>query len=138
MSEPFELSVDDYRRTFVHPDDHEVTTRIADAAYVSGEPVSWERRLIRRDGEVIWETLHAGYELDEHGRPLRAIGVVQDITIVCGSSRSCAGHVRASSRRARVSGCAWSAISTTAPRTASSRFRSSSQWRETRPAQMPW
>jgi PAS domain S-box-containing protein len=78
--EPFELSVDEYRRTFVHPDDREWSARLADAAYLTGKPLSWERRLVRRDGEVIWETSHAGYELDEHGRPLRVIGVVQDIT----------------------------------------------------------
>jgi PAS domain S-box-containing protein len=78
--EPFELSVDEYRRVFVHPDDREWSGRLAEAAYLSGEPVSSERRLVRRDGEVIWETSHAGYELDDHGRPLRVIGVVQDIT----------------------------------------------------------
>jgi PAS domain S-box-containing protein len=79
-AEPFEISVEQYRRTFVHPDDLEWSARLAEAAYLGGEPLSWERRLIRRDGEVIWETSHAGYELDEHGRPLRVIGVVQDIT----------------------------------------------------------
>jgi PAS domain S-box-containing protein len=78
--EPFEFSVEEYRTTFVHPDDLEWSSRIAEAAYRGGEPLSWERRLIRRDGEVIWETSHAGYELDEHGRPVRVIGVVQDIT----------------------------------------------------------
>ena len=78
--EPFEMPVEEYRRTFVHPDDRERSARLAEAAYLSGEPLSWERRLIRRDGEVIWETSHVGYELDEHGRPLRVIGVVQDIT----------------------------------------------------------
>jgi PAS domain S-box-containing protein len=78
--EPFEVSVEEYRRTFVHPDDREWSSRLAEDAYRSGKPVSWERRLIRRDGGVIWETSHAGYELDEHGRPVRVIGVVQDIT----------------------------------------------------------
>jgi PAS domain S-box-containing protein len=78
--EPFELSVDEYRNTFVHPDDRDWSSRLAEEGYRRGEPVSWERRVIRRDGEVIWETSHAGYELDEHGRPVRVIGVVQDIT----------------------------------------------------------
>ena len=78
--EPFEISVEEYRQTFVHPDDREWTARLAEAAYCSGEPPSWERRLVRRDGAVIWETSHARFELDEHGRPLRVIGVVQDIT----------------------------------------------------------
>jgi PAS domain S-box-containing protein len=78
--EPFELSVEEYRRTFVHPDDHEWSARLAEAAYRSGEPQAWERRLVRRDGEVIWETSHAQFELDEHGRPLRVIGLVEDIT----------------------------------------------------------
>jgi PAS domain S-box-containing protein len=78
--EPFELSVEEYRRRFVHPDDLEWSNQLAEAAYVSGEPVSWERRLIRCDGVVIWETSHAGYDRDEHGQPLRVVGVVQDIT----------------------------------------------------------
>ena len=78
--EPLELSVEDYRRTFVHPDDVEWSARLAEHAYQGGRPVSWERRLVRRDGEVIWETSHAGYELGEDGRPVRVIGVVQDIT----------------------------------------------------------
>jgi PAS domain S-box-containing protein len=78
--EPFEISVEEYRRTFVHPDDREWSARLAEAAYRSGEPLSWERRLIRRDGEVIWEASQAQFELDGHERPVRAIGVVQDIT----------------------------------------------------------
>jgi PAS domain S-box-containing protein len=78
--EPFEISVEEYRSSFVHPDDREWSARLAEAAYRSGEPLSWERRLVRRDGEVLWETSHAQFELDEHGRPVRVIGVVQDIT----------------------------------------------------------
>jgi PAS domain S-box-containing protein len=78
--EPFEISVEEYRRTFVHPDDRVWSARLAEAAYRSGEPQSWERRLVRRDGGVLWEASHAQFELDEHGRPLRVIGVVQDIT----------------------------------------------------------
>ena len=78
--EPFELSFEDFQQTFVHPDDREWSTRTAEAALLSGEPLAWERRLIRRDGEVIWEASHVGYELDEEGRPLRMIGAVQDIT----------------------------------------------------------
>jgi PAS domain S-box-containing protein len=77
---PFEISVEEYRRTFVHPDDRDWSARLADAAYRSGEPQSWERRLIRRDGDVIWEASHAQFEFDGHGRPLRVIGVMQDIT----------------------------------------------------------
>ena len=43
-------------------------------------PVSWERRLIRRNGEIFWEASHAGFERDVHDRPDRMMGVVQDIT----------------------------------------------------------
>jgi PAS domain S-box-containing protein len=78
--EPFEISVEEYRRAFVHPDDREWSARLAEAAYRSGETQSWEGRLIRRDGDMIWEASNAQFELDEHGRPLRMIGVVQDIT----------------------------------------------------------
>ena len=78
--EAFELSVADYRDTFVHPDDREWTARLAETAYCHGEPATWERRLVRRDGEVIWETSHMLFELDEQGRAARVTGVVQDIT----------------------------------------------------------
>jgi PAS domain S-box-containing protein len=78
--EPVEMSVEEYRRTFVHPDDREWSARLAEASYSHAEPLSWERRLVRRDGEVIWETSHAGFEFDAQGRPARVIGVVQNIT----------------------------------------------------------
>ena len=78
--EPFELPLDEYRATFVHPDDREWSTRLVEDAYRRGAPVSWERRLIRRNGEVIWEASHAGFERDLHDEPDRMMGVVQDIT----------------------------------------------------------
>jgi PAS domain S-box-containing protein len=78
--EPFELPLDEYRATFVHPDDREWSTRLVEDAYRRGVPVSWERRLIRRNGEVIWEASHAGFERDVHDQPGRMMGVVQDIT----------------------------------------------------------
>ena len=78
--EPFELPLDEYRATFVHPDDRGWSTRMVEDAYRRGAPVSWERRLIRRDGEVIWEASHAGFERDVHDQPGRMMGVVQDIT----------------------------------------------------------
>jgi PAS domain S-box-containing protein len=78
--EPFAIPVEEYRRTFVHPEDREWSARLAEAAYRSGEPQPCERRLVRRDGEALWATSHAQFDLDAHGRPLRVIGVVQDIT----------------------------------------------------------
>jgi PAS domain S-box-containing protein len=78
--EPFVLPLDEYRATFVHPDDREWSTRLVEDAYRRGVPVSWERRLIRRDGEVIWEASHAGFEPDVHEQQDRMMGVVQDIT----------------------------------------------------------
>jgi PAS domain S-box-containing protein len=114
----FELALEEYRRIFVHPDDREWSSRLAEAAYLSGEPVSWERPLIRRDGEVIWETSHAGYELDENGRPLRVIGVVQDITDRVRLIEELRNHGRGSSRPGHVSRRGWSATCTMAPRTA--------------------
>ena len=78
--EPFELPLDEYRATFVHPDDREWSTRLVEDAYRRGTPVSWERRLIRRDGEMFWEASHAGFERDVNDRPDRMMGVVQDIT----------------------------------------------------------
>ena len=116
--EPFELSVDAYRETFVHPDDRERTMRLAETAFCGGDPPRWERRLVRRDGEVIWETSHMLFELDEQGRAARVMGVVQDITDRVPARRgSPRVTARASSTPERVNGCGLSAISTTAPRT---------------------
>ena len=78
--EPFELPLDEYRATFVHPDDRGWSTRLVEDAYRRGAPVSWERRLTRRNGEVIWEASHAGFERDGQDQPDRMMGVVQDIT----------------------------------------------------------
>ena len=78
--EPFEISVEQYRDTFVHPDDREWTARLAEASFCRGEPARWERRLVRGDGEVIWETSHMLFELDDQGRAARVMGVVQDIS----------------------------------------------------------
>jgi PAS domain S-box-containing protein len=78
--EALELDIDEYRRRFVHPDDMERTTALAEAGYRSGEPVSWERRVIRPDGEVIWVATNSRVEFDADGRPARTIGVVQNIT----------------------------------------------------------
>jgi PAS domain S-box-containing protein len=78
--EPFEISVDDYHDTFVHADDRAWTARMAETSFCHGEPARWERRLVRADGEVIWETSHMLFEQDEEGRAARVLGVVQDIT----------------------------------------------------------
>ena len=78
--EPLELDFDEYRRRFVHPDDLDHTVAVAESGYRSGAPVSWQRRIIRADGEVIWVATNSAVEYDESGQPVRSIGVVQDIT----------------------------------------------------------
>ena len=78
--QPLELDFDEYRGRFVHPDDLDHTVAVAESGYRSGAPVSWQRRIIRADGEVIWVATNSRVEYDETGRPVRSIGVVQDIT----------------------------------------------------------
>jgi PAS domain S-box-containing protein len=77
---PVVLGVEEYRIRFVHPDDLEETAGVADERYLRGEPAAWERRIVRADGEVIWVATNSSVEVDDQGRPLRTIGVVQDVT----------------------------------------------------------
>jgi hypothetical protein len=43
---PFEISVEEYRDTFVHPSDRESTARVAETAFCKGDAATWERRLV--------------------------------------------------------------------------------------------
>jgi PAS domain S-box-containing protein len=64
----------------VHPDDREHTAALAREALRTGKSYENQFRIVRRDGAV--RTLHnqARVDLDESGKPVRVIGVCQDIT----------------------------------------------------------
>jgi PAS domain S-box-containing protein len=64
-----------------HPDDREISAAQA-AACFSGEVAEshFEKRYVRKDGEVIWALIDWAFIPDAEGRPLRTITNIQDIT----------------------------------------------------------
>jgi PAS domain S-box-containing protein len=63
----------------VHPDDRDLANRVRQAA-LAGQPMNYEHRVVRPNGEV--RTVHErGYVVrDESGKPTRIFGTVQDIS----------------------------------------------------------
>jgi PAS domain S-box-containing protein len=82
----------------VHPEDRERTARIANEALRSGTDYENQFRIVRPDGVV--RTVHnqARVDRDESGRPVRVIGVCQDIT----ERKLAEEQVRASQERFRM------------------------------------
>ncbi len=78
-SECFKPTFDGYLER-VHPDDRENIRASILTAYRALAPYEVEERIVRPDGEV--RTLHSrgDWTLDEHGKPIRLIGICQDIT----------------------------------------------------------
>jgi PAS domain S-box-containing protein len=64
----------------VHPEDRAAIRENVQRALVGGGPYRIEHRIIRPSGEVRWVRESADVEFDGDGRPLRLMGVVQDVT----------------------------------------------------------
>jgi PAS domain S-box-containing protein len=64
----------------VHPEDREPIRQAVQSAVANGGPYSIEHRILRPDGGVRWVHELADIQTDEHRKPLRMIGTVQDIT----------------------------------------------------------
>ncbi len=64
----------------VHPEDLGRVHAASTAAIAGGPAYSVDHRIVRPDGEVRWVHQEAEVERDGAGRPVRMIGVVQDIT----------------------------------------------------------
>ena len=71
-------------RTFAditHPDDVDTDIRLARRLFAGELPgYSVDKRYVCKDGGIVWVELTVSVIRDEGGRPLRAIGLVQDIT----------------------------------------------------------
>ena len=63
-----------------HPDDVEENKRLFAQMIRDGIPFQMERRLIRRDGSVLWANVSVSPILDASGTPVSAVGVEVDIT----------------------------------------------------------
>jgi PAS domain S-box-containing protein len=71
-------------RTFAditHPDDVDTDLRLARRLF-AGEVrgYSIDKRYVCKDGSIVWVELTVSVIRDEHGRPVRGMGLVQDIT----------------------------------------------------------
>ena len=64
-----------------HPDDLDADLRLARRVF-DGEVRSYsiDKRYVRKSGEVIWVALTVAVVRDEGGRPLKGLGIVQDIS----------------------------------------------------------
>ena len=66
--------------TLLHPNDTERATAVLGRALADGKEQSVEFRIIRPNGEVVWIFARGQVQCDKAGKPLRLIGIAQDIT----------------------------------------------------------
>jgi PAS domain S-box-containing protein len=64
-----------------HPDDQDVGLRLAKGAFAGEIPgFKIEKRYLRKNGDVVWVEVTVSSIRGEDGRPLKTLGVMQDIT----------------------------------------------------------
>ncbi len=64
-----------------HPDDRDVGLRLARTTFTGEIPgFKLDKRYLRKDGEVVWVEVSVSSIRDEEGRPIKTLGVMQDIT----------------------------------------------------------
>lgn len=68
------------RTEIMHPDDRERVWREFADAMKSGNGLASDYRVIRPDGEVRWIVSRGALEMDDAGTPIRASGIVLDVT----------------------------------------------------------
>ena len=64
----------------VHPDDREFVDGVVKKAFADGEPFDYYHRCLRPDGEIRMLHAQGRVERDEAGRPIRMLGICQDVT----------------------------------------------------------
>jgi diguanylate cyclase (GGDEF)-like protein/PAS domain S-box-containing protein len=75
----FEATYDAYIRR-VHPEDRRLAQGAIEETLRSATPLATEYRIVHTDGSVRWLHSRARLVQDEDGRPLRLLGICQDIT----------------------------------------------------------
>lgn len=63
----------------IHPEDHIIRSRAHQQALLSGT-LMYEARILRPNGSVGWMHAEGKYFFDEQHKPVRIVGIVQDIT----------------------------------------------------------
>jgi PAS domain S-box-containing protein len=64
----------------VHPDDRPMVERIYDEVTHDPKPFDYQLRIVRPNGEVRTIDNHGDVLFDDYGRPVRMVGIVQDVT----------------------------------------------------------
>src|SRR6266498_4216161 len=64
-----------------HPEDVSENRRLYNRLMTEGVPFQLEKRLIRRDGSILWATVSVSPVLDSVGKPQSAVSVYSDITL---------------------------------------------------------
>ena len=82
----------------VHPDDRERVEQHVGRALADGTSFAFDERIVRPDGTVLTLASRGQVHRDADGRPLRMVGICQDVT----ESRRAERALRASEERARL------------------------------------
>lgn len=64
----------------VHPDDKDSVRKTISEAAQSGGDFAFQHRALLPDGSIRWLQGAGRYQLDQAGKPLRAVGISQDVT----------------------------------------------------------
>ncbi|MBN1291951.1 MAG: PAS domain S-box protein [Candidatus Latescibacteria bacterium] len=64
----------------VHPDDREMVNQAFTQSVINRQSYNVEHRLLMGDGRIKWLNERCRTDYDEQGRPIRSVGIVQDIT----------------------------------------------------------
>ena len=64
----------------IHPDDGEMVNRAWVESLQSGKPYKITHRLLMKDARIKWVTESGETAYDSHGKPIKSVGIVQDIT----------------------------------------------------------
>ncbi len=78
--ETFDGNLQDTIAHLIHPDDVASVQEQIAAMTAQGRTWPMEFRLVRPNGEIRWLRSRSRFELDDDGRPIRAIGVHYDVT----------------------------------------------------------
>lgn len=65
---------------FIHPDDRDKALRAVDNAIKSGNPYSYEKRIVRADGCIRYVITKGRVTYDRNGEPKHIMGTMQDVT----------------------------------------------------------
>jgi PAS domain S-box-containing protein len=104
----FGLKPEEFASTFdafldrVHPDDREQVRKTIDEAYASGHSFQQEERIVRPDGTIRVLVTKGEVIKDEKGRPVRLMGICQDITEFRQAQRLLEGYSRTLEEKVEV------------------------------------